>query len=132
MVTITVVNDIFEIIGSVYRYTESSLKVYEVDMQWATKSDNLNIIINTLPVVIIMIINMSIESKLATDGLLARLNKIKFVAAFYLEQVKTYINLFEARVKLDLIFKVSPSLNWSSEPFTTWGQVSQLDIVSRW
>lgn len=45
-----------------------------LEMRWTAKSDNLNKIMNTLPAVMKMLIEMSTESESAAGGLLVRLN----------------------------------------------------------
>ena len=95
------VNDVFDIIGCVYRYLEGSLKrhaLYEEKLQvhdisqgkialhtfsdtrWTARSDNLDVVFNTLPAIISMLKTMSEEGESAADGLLVRMQKLKFIA----------------------------------------------------
>lgn len=96
------VSDIFDTIGSIYHYLEGSPKrhaVYEEqlrihgistgkralhtlsDTRWAARSDNLEVVVNTLPAIISMLKKMSEGGESAADGLLVRLQKVKFVVS---------------------------------------------------
>lgn len=93
------VNDVFDIIGSVYHYLEGSLKrhaLYEdklrvhgisegkialhtlSDTRWTARSNKLVVVFNTLPAIIKA---MSEECESAADGLLVRMRKLKFIAS---------------------------------------------------
>ena len=95
-------NDVFDIIGSVYHYLEGSPKrhaLYEEKLQvhgiskgkialhtlsdtrWTAQSDNLEVVFNTLPAIISMLKAMSKEGESAADGLLVRMRKLKFIAS---------------------------------------------------
>ena len=96
------VNDVFDIIGCVYRYLEGSPKrhaLYEEKLQvhgiskrkialhtlsdtrWTARSDNLEVVFNTLPAIISMLETMSEEGESAADGLLVRMQKLRFIAS---------------------------------------------------
>ena len=96
------VNDVFDIIGSVYHYLEGSpkrhalyqekLQVHGIskgkiashtlsDTRWTARSDNLEVVFNTLPAIISMLEAMSEEGESAADGLLVRMRKLKFIAS---------------------------------------------------
>ena len=94
------VNDIFDVIGSIYRYLEGSpqrhalyeekLQVHGIskgkqalhslsDTRWTARSDNLEVVVNALPATISMLEEMSEEGESAADGLLVRMQKFKFI-----------------------------------------------------
>ena len=96
------VNDVFDIIGSVYHYLvgspkrhalhEEKLQVHGIskgkialhplsDTRWTARSDNLEVVFNTLPAIISMLKAMSKEGESAADGLLVRMRKLKFIAS---------------------------------------------------
>ena len=96
------VNDVFDIIGCVYRYLEGSpkrhalyeekLQVHDIsqgkialhtfsDTRWTARSDNLDVVLNTFPAIISMFKTMSEEGESAADGLLVHMQKLKFVAS---------------------------------------------------
>lgn len=96
------VNDVFDIIGSVYHYLEGSPKRHALydekllvhgvlkgkialhtlsDTRWTARSDNLEVVVNTLPALISMLKAMSEEGESAVDGLLVRIRKLKFIAS---------------------------------------------------
>ena len=96
------VNDVFDIIGCVYRYLEASPKrhaLYEEKLQvhgiskgkialhtlsdtrWTARSDNFEVAFNTSPVIISMLETMSEEGESAADGLLVRMQKLRFIAS---------------------------------------------------
>lgn len=100
--SVTVVNDVFDIIGSIYRYLEGSpkrhalyeekLRTYSIstgkkalhtlsDTRWTARSDNLNVVLNTLPAIISMLQHMSGEGESAAGGLLLQLQRLKFIAS---------------------------------------------------
>ena len=96
------VNDVFDIIGCVYRYLEGSPKrhaLYEEKLQvhgiskgkivlhalsdprWTARSDNLEVVFSTLPAIISMLDTMSEEGESAADRLLVRVQKLRFIAS---------------------------------------------------
>ena len=130
--TVPAVNDVFDIIGSIYRYLEGSPKrhaLYErklrekgimkgkitlhslSDTRWAAKSDNLETVINTMPAIVEILKEMSIEGESAADGLLVRMLKFKFILACFVlkkcfalcKSVSEYLQFKE----MDLVSAVS-------------------------
>ena len=96
------VNDVFDIVGCVYLYLEGSPKrhaLYEGELQvhgiskgkialhalsdtrWTARSDNLEVVFNTLPAIISMLETMPEEGESAADGLLERVQKLRFIAS---------------------------------------------------
>ena len=94
------VYDVFDTIGAIYKYMEGSPKkhlAYEKllnrlgitkgktalhafsDTRWTARSDNQETILNVLPAVLCMLQDMSAQGDSATDGLLVRLQKFKFI-----------------------------------------------------
>ena len=51
------------------------------DTRWTARSDNLDVVFNTLPAIISMLKTMSEEGESAADGLLVRMQKLKFIAS---------------------------------------------------
>ena len=95
-------SDVFDTIGAIYHYLEGCPKrhaVYEEqlrihgitkgkqalhslsDTRWAARSDNLHGVVNTLPAIISMLKKISGEGESAAEGLLVRLQKLKFVVS---------------------------------------------------
>ena len=96
------VNDVFDIIGCISRYLEGSPKrhaLYEEKLQvhgiskgkivlhtlsdtrWTAQSDNLEVVFNTLPVIISMLETMYEEGESGADGLLVRMQKLRYIAS---------------------------------------------------
>eukprot|EP00794_Sanderia_malayensis_P009282 gene9282-10262_t len=130
--TVPAVQDVFDTIGSIYRYLEGSPKrhaLYErklrekgitkgkialhslSDTRWAAKSDNLDTVVNTMPAIIEMLKEMSIEGESAAEGLLVRMQKFKFILACFIlkkcfalcKSVSEYLQFKE----MDLVSAVS-------------------------
>ena len=51
------------------------------DTKWTARSDNLEVVFNTLPAVIYMLETVSEEGESAADGLLVRMQKLRFIAS---------------------------------------------------
>ena len=151
-------NDVFDIISCVYRYLEGSLKrhaLYEEKLQvhdisqgkialhtfsdtrWTARSDNLDVVFNTLPVIISMLKTMSEEGESAADGLLVRMQKLKFIASSVVLKncfgLSRSVSEYLQREDMDLVSAVSgvQSLKNSLASFRNEEKMDQFLLEAR-
>ena len=130
------VNDVFDIIGCVYRYLEGSPKrhaLYEEKLQvhgiskgkialhilsdtrWTARSDNLEVAFNTSPAIISMLETMSEEGESAADGLLVRMQKLRFIASCIVLKkcfaLSRSVSEYLQRENIDLVSAVSGAVS---------------------
>ena len=107
------------------------------DTRWTARSGNLKVVFNTLPAIISMLETMSEKGESAADGLLVRMQKLRFIASCIVLKkcfaLSRSVSEYLQRENMDLVSAISgvQSLKDSLSSFQNEEKMDQFLLEAR-